>query len=403
MIETSDTPAARSGPAAAVPDARLSPGVNAAIDDLLDNVAKVQPDNEVLLFAHSDGLRGSDNLVDAQAISAIQEAIDRRGAHASVLWMNQPDRPHDWGIPRALKAAMQGCDIFINHSFNYVTEENRPLRDYFMKLAIRYVRNFATTMPLLESRWAQTPSALVAEIRYRASEMLDTGMDWVLTDPLGTHLEGKIAAPNHMWFPVYACRREEGGGYLPWPEWVHPPINLSGVSGEVVFDRMLSYWSRYIGIQPFFEQPIRIEVRDGMITKISGGAEAQALERFIQYMEKEKGVGRRYEFNTLHSGVHPNAAVTAEQCPSVVYRRLIEHAHTSNIHMHIGAEHGDKKGYPYWLHITGDIRKPTWRVGGRLVHDQGYLTVLDHPEVRKVAARFPDRPGLPGPRSTIQE
>ena len=372
-------------------------GVSAAIDDLLDNVAKVQAGNEVLLFAHSDGLHGSDNLVDEKAIAAIQQAIDRRGAHASVLWMNEPDRPHDWRIPPVLKAAMRGCDIFINHSFNYVTEENRPLRDYFMELGIRYVRNFATTMPLLESSWAQTPSELVAEIRYRASEMLQTGMDWVLTDPNGTHLEGRIAAPNHMWFPTYACRREEGGGYLPWPEWVHPPINLSGVSGELVFDRMLSWWSRYIGIPPFFAQPIRLTIRDGIIEKIQGGAEADALERFMTYMEKEKSVGRRYEFNTMHSGVHPNAAVTTAQCPSAVYRRLIEHASTCNIHMHIGAEHGDKTGYPYWLHITGDIRAATWKVGGRLVHDRGYLRALDHPEVRKVAARNPERPGLPTP------
>jgi hypothetical protein len=250
-------------------------------------------------------------------------------------------------------------------------------------------------VPLLQSAWAQTPSALVAEIRYRASQMVETGMEWVLTDPNGTHLEGRIAAPNHMWFPVYACRREEGGGYLPWPEWVFPPINLSNTSGVCVFDRMLSWWSRYIGISPYFKEPIRLEIRDGLITDIHGGDEAQALIRFIEFMHKEKGVGRRYEFNTLHSGVHPNAAVSKEQCPSENYRRMIEHAHTSNIHMHIGAEHGDKKGYPYWLHITGDIRNATWKVGGRLVHDQGYLTALDHPEVRAVAARYPDRPGLP--------
>jgi len=384
--------------AAAAPGTVVSFRALRAIDDLLDNVARIQAGQEVLLFAHVDGLKGSDNLVDAETIEAIRAAIDGRGAHASVLWSDVPDRPHDWGIPRTLEAAMRGCDVFVNHSFNYVTEENRPLRDLFMKLGIRYVRNFATTIPLLESDWAQTPSELVAEIRYRASQMIEAGMDWKLDDPNGTYLEGRIAAPNHMWFPVYACRREEGGGYLPWPEWVHPPINLSGTSGVFVFDRMLSWWSRYIGIPPFFKEPIRLEIRDGFIIKIGGGAEAEALVRFIDYMEREKGVGRRYEFNAMHSGVHPNAAVTLDQCPSVTYRRLIEHAHTCNIHMHIGAEHGDKRGYPYWLHITGDIRAPTWKIGGRLVHDRGHLTALDHPEVRAVAARYPDRPGLPDTR-----
>jgi hypothetical protein len=373
----------------------MTPRAGRAIADLLDNVAKLKPDQEVLLMAHTDGLYGSDNLVDEQTISWLQTAIIERGAKPSVLWINEPDRPHDWGIPSVLKAAMRGCQVFINHSFTYVTEENRPLRDYFSELGLRYVRNFATTVPLLESDWAQTPALLVAEIRHRAAAMIEVGAPFVLTDPLGTHLEGSIAAPQHRWFPTYATRREEGGGYFPWPEWVFPPINLRGVNGVCVFDRMLSWWSRYIGIEPFFKRPVRIEIKDSLMTKIEGGEEAQAIRRFIAYMEKEKGVTRRYEFNTLHSGVHPHARVTPEQCPNTNYRRLIEHAHTCNIHMHLGAEHGDKSAYPYWLHITGDIRRPTWKVGDKFIHEDGYLTALASPEVRLVADRYPEAPALP--------
>jgi hypothetical protein len=373
----------------------MSPRARCAIDDLLGNLAKIQSGQEVLLMAHTDGLHGSDNLVDMQTIEWLQEGIRSRGATPSVLWINEPDKPHDWGIPRVLKEAMRGCDVFINHSFTYVTEENRPLRDYFSQLGIRYVRNFATTVPLLESDWAQTPAELVAEIRHRSSEMIEVGAPFVLSDPLGTVLEGKIAPPQHRWFPTYATRRDEGGGYLPWPEWVFPPINLHNVNGVCVFDRMLSWWSRYIGIPCFFRNPVRLEIKDGMITSMHGGGEAEAIRRFISYMEKEKGVSRRFEFNTLHSGVHPHASVTPEQCPNINYRRLIEHAATCNIHMHIGAEHGDKKAYPYWLHITGDIRKPTWKIGDRYLHQEGFMTALEHPLVREVAARHPQAPPLP--------
>jgi hypothetical protein len=372
-----------------------SPRVAWAIHDLLDNVAGIKQGQEVLLLAHSDGLRGSDNLVDLQTIQWLEQGILERGGTPSVLWINEPDRPHNWGIPRVLKDAMRGCDVFINHSFTYVTEENRPLRDHFSQLGIRYVRNFATTVPLLESDWAQTPAELIAEIRHCSAAMIEVGAPFVLTDPLGTHLEGTIAPPQHRWFPTYATRRTEGGGYLPWPEWVFPPINLAGTNGIAVFDRMLSWWSRYIGIPPFFKEVVRVEVKDGMMTRISGGEEAEAIKRFISYMEKDKGVTRRYEFNTMHSGVHPHAHVTAAQCPNANYRRLIEHAHTSNIHMHLGAEHGDKNAYPYWLHITGDIRQPTWKVGNRLIHDGGFMTAMESVEVRSVAARYPDAPPLP--------
>jgi hypothetical protein len=72
---------------------------------------------------------------------------------------------------------------------------------------------------------------------------------------------------------------------------------------------------------------------------------------------------------------------------------MIEHAHTSNIHIHIGKEH-QVKTYPYWLHITGDIRTATWRVGDILVHDRGRLFALENPEVLAVAGKYPDRPGI---------
>jgi hypothetical protein len=40
------------------------------------------------------------------------------------------------------------------------------------------------------------------------------------------------------------------------------------------------------------------------------------------------------------------------------------------------------------------LQLATWRVGETLVHDQGHLTALDHPEVLAVAAKYPGRPGL---------
>jgi hypothetical protein len=100
-----------------------------------------------------------------------------------------------------------------------------------------------------------------------------------------------------------------------------------------------------------------------------------------------------YNFNCLHFGVHPQAGVGEHQCPNILYRRLIDHSHSSNIHVHIGAPPATST-YPYWMHCTGDIRTATFRVGDTLVHDRGHLTALDHPAVRAVAAKYPGRPGL---------
>jgi hypothetical protein len=80
------------------------------------------------------------------------------------------------------------------------------------------------------------------------------------------------------------------------------------------------------------------------------------------------------------------------------YRRLIDHSHSSNIHAHIGAPPPTAE-YPYWVHTTGDIRQATLKVGDTLIYDRGYLTALDNPAVKAVAAKYPGRPGLgPQPR-----
>ena len=367
-------------------------GASIAIDDMLDHCAQIQPGQEVLLLAHTDGLYGGDSLVDEQAIPWIQMAIGRRGAKPSILWIDEPVKAHAWRVPPVVKAAVGGCDVLINHSFDIVTEEIIELRDLILKYNIILVRNFATTAPLLCTDWAQTPYELVSEIRYYASIPFKEGVSWELTHTNGTHLEGRIAPSKSLLFPSYTTRRLEVGGYRPWPEWVIPPINITDTSGIFIFDKMLSWWSRYIGISPFFNEPIQLTIENCRITKIDGGREADALRRFLASMMERVGEGV-YDFKAIHCGVHPNAEVGPHQCSSANYRRLIEHAHVSNIHVHIGAP-PITSTYPYWMHCTGDIRDATWRVGDELVHDRGRLKALAHPAVFAVAERYPGRPGL---------
>jgi hypothetical protein len=157
---------------------------------------------------------------------------------------------------------------------------------------------------------------------------------------------------------------------------------------------MLSWWATHIGIQPEWEEPISIEVKDGRMVKISGGFEADALKRFLEGMVDKVGDGI-WAFDTFHFGVHPNAKVAGYQCPHTLHRRVINHSHSSNLHVHLGSAPANEK-YPFWPHITGDIRRSTLTVGDTLVYDDGYLCCLDDPEVLQVAAKYPDRPGLPG-------
>jgi hypothetical protein len=368
-----------------------------SIDDMLDCCAKISPGQEVLILAYADGLHGGDNLVDQEAMAWIQTAIQMRGARASVLWADERPTVHKWRFPPVVKAAMAASDLMINNTLDLSFEELIEFKQFTWNEKKLFVRNFATTSSLLCTKWAQTPYELVSEIRYQAALLIEVGAAWQLTDANGTHLEGTVLPafdPHHPWFTTYAVRREEAGYYRPWPEWVLPPIRLADTSGVFVFDRMLSWWSRHIGISPYFDKPIRLRIEDNRITKIEGGKEAEALRHFLASLQDRVGKDA-YNFNALHFGVHPNASVDAHECPSILYRRLIEHSHSSNIHVHLGVPELTKE-YPYWVHITGDIRTATFKVGDTVVHDQGRLAALDHPSVGAVAAKYPGRPGLEG-------
>jgi hypothetical protein len=362
-----------------------------SINDLLDHGAHLRAGQRVLLIAYLDGLYGGDNLVDRQAIHWIQRAAEDRGAKVEVLWVDEPSRMHEWKFPDEVRAAMDRSDLVINHSFDLTVEEILAFRQYVEQdHKIPMVRNFATTASLLSTAWAQTPQELVSEIRYQASSHIKAGLKWELTDPNGTHLEG-IVMPARNPTLGYATRRESGN-YLPWPEWVCPPISLGGTSGIFIFDRTLSWWSRYIGISPYFATPVTLTIKDNRILKIEGGEEADAIRRFLAVLHDRLGEST-YNFDTLHFGVHPQAHVAPQQCPSVLYRRLIEHSDSHNLHVHVGSPKATAP-YPYWPHITGDIRHATFRIGDTLMHHNGHLTALDDPAVLAVDARYPGRPGL---------
>lgn len=374
-------------------------GASLAISDLLDNCCEIKPGDEVVIASSIDGLYGGDNLVDEQAVAWIQQAIVARGANPTVIWFEEPfhEKPFKWRVPPVLLAAERSCDVFINNSFDLTIEEFKIIQETATEYGVTLCRNYGTTVGLLNSPWLQTPYELVKEIRYEAGHVIDQGIHqpYSIQDPNGTYLEGVILPPTHPRFPTYSQYRAEGPGYRPFPEWVFPPVNIGNTNGILVFDRMLSWWSRYIGIPPVFEHPIELTVKDGMVVKISGKSEADALRSFIQTVVEPAAGEEAYAFRELHCGVHPCAVVPPQNCNNPMVQRIVNHSDACNIHFHIGAPWPNKK-CPYWVHVTGDIRNATWKVGDAFVHKNGRLMCLDNQRIRDIEAKYPGRPGLSG-------
>jgi len=368
-----------------------------SLTQLVDHCAQVKPGEEVVILAHSDGLYGSDNWCDETAVGWIKTMVQSRGANCTILWVDEQAKEHAWRFPPVVKGAITEADLFINLSMDLVVEEVAEFRNYLEVCKTWYVRLFPVSAALLMTKWAQTPHELVCMVRHISSDpFMKPPQKFKLTDPNGTDLEGIALEPKkRAGIPgmPYNSWRRDASHYIPYPEWVHPPINTQEVNGVFFFDCMLPWWARYIGVKPCWKDPIRIDVKDSRMVKISGGAEADALSRYLKVMETKVGDGM-WKFDTFHFGIHPNASVTEAECPNEVYRRIVDHSHTSNIHWHIGSAPGNEK-YNYYPHITGDIRHPSMVVGSTTVWDKGYLCCLNDPRLAEIAAKYPELPGIP--------
>lgn len=360
-----------------------------AIADMLDNCARVQRDQHVLLLCGLDGLYGGRNLIDELAVSWIQTGIQQRGARATVLWADMPLHPEvywsrtsdevpAWDLPPIVKGAMANADLVINHLADYWTEGE--LRERVPS----YFYNMATTSRLLQSAWALTPWELVAEIRIQAAAMVSPGAPWRITHPNGTDVRGKVAK---QLMPGYGEIR-----YGPFPEGVFPSTATEGAEGTLVFDRIGPHWARHIGLPLRFSQPVRITLEEGKIKDIRGGAEADLLRDFLRALSRHLG-DHAYEMRGFHGGAHPHARVSEHECPDAYYRAFIEHHGAHSVHFHLGNSHLTPE-YPFNVHISAELQGATVQVGENTVYQDGRLTAFDHPKVRAIAAMYADRPGV---------
>ncbi len=217
-----------------------------ALVQMIDYDAQVKPGMEVVILAHVDGLYGSDNLVDEQAMSWTQAVVQSRGANCSILWIDEVMKAHEWRLPPIVKGAIANADLFINTSLDLAIEEVAEFRKYIEEVKTWYVRMFPVTAPLLMTEWAQTPHELVVMVRHVSSDPFMTHeAKWTMTDPNGTQLEGysldPVQRPGIPGMPYNSWRRD-ASHYIPYPEWVHPPINSKDVNGVFYFNCMLPWW-----------------------------------------------------------------------------------------------------------------------------------------------------------------
>ena len=182
---------------------------------------------------------------------------------------------------------MRAADVVISNAVDLTYEEElREIPDILEERKTPFARNMATTASLLSSNWGLTPYELVSEIRIQANALAKPGAKWVMTHPNGSHIEGYVVKPEDM--DDYAHYRDIGV-YCPFPEGVWSSIRARDAEGVGIINEVGVIWARHIGVPCPFKQPVKVFIEKGYIKKFEGGAEAETLTRFYQFLSKYLG------------------------------------------------------------------------------------------------------------------
>jgi leucyl aminopeptidase (aminopeptidase T) len=214
------------------------------------------------------------------------------------------------------------------------------------------------TLPgITEEMMIRTMSAdyhRIAELTHRITEVLDKGSEAHLTTSLGTAITMPIQGIKAI--PSTGLITKPGTfGNLPSGEsYLMPQEGLS--QGVFFVDGSMA------GIGRIEDKPIKIKVENGMATEISGGNEADLLQKMIEE------VGERGR-NLAELGVGTNYM-------AVISGAILEDEKVAGtVHLALGNNVSMGGTFNVGFHVDGIITNPTLKIDDFILLDKGKLIV----------------------------
>ena len=296
----------------------------------------VKKSEEVLIIVDEKSRRIGKALFDAakslEAEAVLIEMLERE-AHGS-----EP--------PRMVAEAMKSADVIIAPTSKSLTHTKARVE------ANKSGARIASMPTITEEMMARTMSADYAKIKERSlkfRDLLSKGSEVRLTTPAGTDLTFSIAGREAM--ADTGILHDKGAfGNLPAGETCLAPVE-GKTSGVAVIDVVMAG----VGL---IKTPIKLVVKDGYVTKISGGAEAKALSELLA------GKGEEVK-NIAELGIGTNEKATPSGSP------LEDEKVIGTVHIGIGDNiiFGGKVKAP--MHLDGIMKNPTLVIDGKTVIKNG--------------------------------
>jgi len=312
---------------------------------IIELCAGIKAGEELLILA--------DTSTDFSIIEAFREAGNNAGVKVSTITRTPPTRPHD--LPTsAVEWAMKGVNVIIDVS-RYDILHTLPIREALLDYGARLI-----IIP------GHTPETLTApniaevdykEIHEKASKLvrvLETGCSFRYSNPKGTDLSADIR--GRSWYALDGIAHDDGSmAVLPVGE-----VLGSAVPGTPYGTIVLDYLATFGKLKT----PIVLTVKNGWVTKIKGGEEADRLQELWANIKNANYIG---ELGGI--GLNP-------------LNKLSGRMDTVEESMKLGVAHigfGDSLTYgdrvSSKLHLNGTMLNITVKVDGRTVVSNNQILV----------------------------
>jgi leucyl aminopeptidase (aminopeptidase T) len=210
-----------------------------------------------------------------------------------------------------------------------------------------FLRTLSIDIPTLAALTGRVADSVARSRTVRLRSAAGTDIHMELSHPV-TSADGLCRAPGDLdFFPPGLILSVPGAG---------------SVRGTAVIDGAITHIGR-------LAHPVTIEFRDGRVSAISGGAEADLLRGMLDRLDDPNV----YEFAAWGMGTNPNAALIGKD-PSFEGERVYGWAHLST---------GSNAAFPGGtvrakLHLDLIVMEPVVELDGRVVLEHGIFNLPDH-------------------------
>ncbi len=346
-------------------DARVALGCR----NLLEQCMGLSAGEKVLLICEDAALDHFDPQV-AECVGAQAE-----GMGAQVFYLKTPRVKGPEDFPEVITGAMERADHTV-----FFSRIGDQLRFDALPGAGTKTMTYVLDRDALASDFAGLPHELMLRLRQKLHEIMDGGVDWRVTCPLGTDVSGHEAAKP----PSEEKSSKQDFSLRLFPVTITRPLAGGSMNGRVALSRWITSTDTHLHDPDLvrFEGTVFANVAEGRITGFDGPPEAvRAIQGYYDMVSRDLNLDPAI-VHSWHAGIHPKTYYNRPAADHPSRWGSVAYASPRHVHFHTCGDYAPGE-------IAWTVIDPTITYNGEVLWDGGRFTFLERPDVKAIIADYP--------------